>query len=318
MVNVIEEIRNADKKKKRFLSALTAAFMSFTTLGSSLSVYADRADSISEIENVTGNAQKKAELLDVPDAEDKFLGMAGDFTIFVKDKFTIPQQSADIEGRVAAGGGIENERGTYDIGSKYTGKGATVITGGGNIEQILPTAANGAENRIFAVTSDTNINKDDYSQYLKNFYIVDDLIDFDAEFAKVEQLSSEIKGYEPTGELKEQWGAYSLIGKEDGVNVFNIPEGDWEAFSKSNFIQIYVPGKIMDQYVFINVPGSGDVDMPHYSLEFVQYEADSDGNPVLDEGGQIKVLDKLNVQQDSRKEDGSFTDNMLLCGHILY
>ncbi|MBR6924688.1 MAG: hypothetical protein IKH50_09165, partial [Oscillospiraceae bacterium] len=62
MVNVIEEIRNADKKKKRFLSALTAAFMSFTTLGSSLSVYADRADSISEIENVTGNAQKKAEL----------------------------------------------------------------------------------------------------------------------------------------------------------------------------------------------------------------------------------------------------------------
>ena len=35
-------------------------------------------------------AQKKAELLDVPDADDKFLGMAGDFTIFVKDKFTIP------------------------------------------------------------------------------------------------------------------------------------------------------------------------------------------------------------------------------------
>ena len=162
MVNVIEEIRNADKKKKRFLSALTAAFMSFTTLGSSLSVYADRADSISEIENVTGNAQKKAELLDVPDAEDKFLGMAGDFTIFVKDKFTIPLDSADIEGRVAAGKGIENERNTYDIGSKYTGKGATVITGGGNLEQILPTAANGAERRVFAVTSDTNINKDDY------------------------------------------------------------------------------------------------------------------------------------------------------------
>ncbi len=318
MFNVIEEIRNADRKKKRFLSALTAAFMSFTTLGSSLSVYADRADSIGEIENVTGNAQKKAELLDVPDADDKFLGMAGDFTIFVKDKFTIPLESADIEGRVAAGKGIENERGTYDIGSKYTGTGATVIVGGGNVEQILPTAANGAERRIFAVTSDTDINKDDYPQHLKNFYIADDLIDFDSEFNKIEQLSSEIKGYEPTGEMEEEWGSYRLIGKEDGVNVFNIPESDWEGFSNANFIQIYVPGDIMDQYVFINVPGSGDIEMPHYSLEFVQYEADSDGNPVLDEGGQIKVLDKKNVQQDSRKENGTFDDNMLLCGHILY
>ncbi|MBP1591476.1 MAG: choice-of-anchor A family protein, partial [Oscillospiraceae bacterium] len=318
MVNVIEEIRNADKKKKRFLSALTAAFMSFTTLGSSLSVYADRADSISEIENVTGNAQKKAELLDVPDAEDKFLGMAGDFTIFVKDKFTIPLDSADIEGRVAAGKGIENERGTYDIGSKYTGKGATVITGGGKIEQILTSPANGADRRIFAVTSDTDINRDDYSQHLQNFYIADDLIDFDAEFQKVEQLSSEIKGYDQTGELKEEWGSYKLIGTEDGVNVFNIPADKWEAFSNANFIQIYVPGNIMDQYVFINVPGSGDVAMPHYSLEFVQYEQGNDGKPVLDAGGQIVVTDKKNVQQDSRQEDGTFNDNMLLCGHILY
>ena len=319
MFKVIKEIRNADKKKKRFLSALTAAFMTFTTLGSSISVSADRADSFSEIENVTGNAQKKAELLDVPDAEDKFLGMTGDFTIFVKEKFTIPQQAADIEGRLAAGGGVENERGSaYDIGSKYTGKGATVITGGGNIEKILTSPANGAERRIFAVSSDTNIEKDDYSQHLKNFYIADDLIDFDAEFQKIEQLSSEIKGYEQTGELKEEWGSYKLIGSEDGVNVFNIPADKWDDFANANFIQIYVPGDIMDQYVFINVPGSGDVDMPHYSLEIVQYEQGADGKPVTDAGGQIVVLDKKHVQQDSKKEDGTFTDNMLLCGHILY
>ena len=307
---------NIKSRKKRLLSIFTAAFMALFASGESLRVFADRADSVEQIKNVTGDSEKYAELLDVPDADDKFLGMAGDFTIFVKDKFVIPLESADIEGRLAAGKGIENQRGTYDIGSRYTGNGATVITGGGTVEDILPAPANGAERRIFAVSSDTDVNTTVYGKYLDNFYIADGLIDFDAEFSKLEKLSKEISNYEVTGKTEELYGSYKLIGSDSEVNVFTLSEEEWSGFSKSNYIQIFVPNKIMDSYVIINVPGS-EVSMPNYSVEFVQYEADADGNPVM-ENGQIKILDKINVKQDSKKEDGTFDDEMLLCGHILY
>lgn len=82
MESIISKIKNADKKKKRFLSMFTAVFMVLTTFGDSLSVFADRADSIDVIQKVSDNdTAKRAELLDVPDADDKFLGIAGDFTI---------------------------------------------------------------------------------------------------------------------------------------------------------------------------------------------------------------------------------------------
>ena len=307
---------NVKSRKKRLLSIFTAAFMTLFASGESLNVFADRADSVEQIKNVTGDSEKYAELLDVPDADDKFLGMAGDFTVFVKDKFVIPLESADIEGRLAAGKGIENQRGTYDIGSKYTGNGATVITGGGTVEDILPVPSKGAERRIFAVSSDTDVNTTVYGQYLDNFYIADGLIDFDAEFLKLEKLSKEISNYEVTGKIDELYGSYKLIGSDSEVNVFTLSEEEWSGFSKSNFIQIFVPNKIMDSYVIINVPGT-EVSMPNYSVEFVQYESDTDGNPVM-ENGQIKIIDKINVKQDSKKEDGTFDDAMLLCGHILY
>ncbi|MCQ2464647.1 MAG: choice-of-anchor A family protein, partial [Oscillospiraceae bacterium] len=201
---MINEIKNADKKKKRFLSMFTAAFMTLTTLGSSFSTSADPASEVEGIKNVTGDSAMKAELLDVPDAGDKFLGMAGDFTIFVKDKFTIPADASDIEGRLAAGGGIKNERGTYDIGSKYDGKGASVIVGGGTVEEILQQSDKG---RRFAVTSDTDVDQVFYDSSIKagNFFIYDGLIDFDAEFSKISRLSDEIAGYTATGEVVEQW-----------------------------------------------------------------------------------------------------------------
>ena len=180
MNGIIYRLKNVDKRKRRFISMLTAMFMVFTFCGDSLKVFAEIAGNIEGIENVTGNTDKNAELLDCPDADEKYLGMAGDFTIFVKEKFTIPKDSADIEGRLAAGGGIENNRPaneTYTIGNRYLGKGATVLVGGGQIDRITTGAAEGSERRIFVVSSDTDITYETGIR-TENTYISDDIIDY--------------------------------------------------------------------------------------------------------------------------------------------
>ncbi len=301
----------ADKKKKRFLSMFTAVFMVFTAFGDSLNAFADRADSIPEIQNVTGNAEKYAELLDAEGAEDRFLGMAGDFTVFVKDKFVIPPQSADIEGRLAAGQGIENQRNTYDIGSKYTGTGATVIVGGGTLEDIKTAPSEGASRRIFAVSSDTDLSKEQYSAYLDNFYIADNLIDFDAEFAKLGSLSNEIKGYEAEGRVQEMWGSYMLYAGDSDVTVFNFTEDQWNGISNAKYIQIHFKRPVMESYVIFNVPGR-DIKMPDMSVEFIR-----DGEPNM--FGIPTILEQIQVKQDTTlNEDGTYSDGALLCGHILY
>ncbi|MBE6852747.1 MAG: choice-of-anchor A family protein, partial [Ruminococcus sp.] len=298
MTEIIEALKNTDKPKKRFLSMFIAVFMVFTCLGDSMSVLAGVARERDGIEDVTGNAQKNAELLDVPDADEKYLGMAGDFTIFVKEKFSIPEQAADIEGRLAAGGGVENNKPvpeTYTIGNKYTGTGATVIVGAGTIDRLDVSSSEGAERRIFVVSSDTDITEETMLDPA-NVYISDDIIDYDAEFSKLSALSNEISEYEATGALEVNDYMAKFTGEAEDINIFHITQEEWEKLTALNYIEIHIPGDVFESYVIFNVEGK-EVMMPHYSVAFFD---DVHDEPVL-------------VEQDTND-----TPNAQLCGHILY
>ena len=298
MNGIIYRLKNVDKRKRRFISMLTAMFMVFTFCGDSLKVFAEIAGNIEGIENVTGNTDKNAELLDCPDADEKYLGMAGDFTIFVKEKFTIPKDSADIEGRLAAGGGIENNRPaneTYTIGNRYLGKGATVLVGGGQIDRITTGAAEGSERRIFVVSSDTDITYETGIR-TENTYISDDIIDYDREFQKLASKSNSISKYETTGDIEITNYSAVFTGKDPVLNVFNITSEQMDILNDLYYVEIRVPGDAFDSYVIFNVEGKV-IEMPHYSVAFIDEVHDG----------------PLTVEQDT----GS-SENARLCGHILY
>ncbi|MBP1566866.1 MAG: choice-of-anchor A family protein, partial [Oscillospiraceae bacterium] len=285
-------------RKKRFVSFFTAMFIVVSALGDCLPVLAEFASNIDGIEDVTGNAEKNKELLDVENPDDLFLGIAGNFTIFVKEKFVIPEASADIEGRLAAGGGIVNERGgtsTYTVGNKYTGNGATVILGGGTLDRL--DIGTPEKNRKFVITSDTDITPET-TLVKENTYISDDIIDFDAEFTKLDSLSSSLAEKEVTGTVEfGAWGNVVLRGNNEGLNIFNITEEQWNLIHEyKSPISIYVPGDAYKSYVVMNIEGT-EIEMPATSISF------------FDEVHQGPVL----VHQDTSTEP-----NAQLCGNILY
>ncbi len=288
------------KPKKRLMGFFTAMFMVISALSDCMPVFAEIAGDIDGIQNVTGQADKNAQLLDVENPDDLFLGIAGDFTIFVKDKFVIPQLSADIEGRLAAGGGIVNEKEspqTYTIGNKYKGSGASVILGGGYLDRINQGNSEQGE-RLFVVSSDTEITSET-TIAKSNIFISDDIIDFDKEFEKLDLLSRNIKESDVTGDVQIGLSQAVFTGNNEGLNIFNITSEEWNTIRTSSMpIHIKVPGDAYKSYIIINIDGT-EIEMPSTGITFFD---DVHGGTT-----------PIHVEQDTND-----TPNAKLCGNILY
>ncbi len=256
-------LRNTNHGKSLF-SFCTAVFMILSSFGDCLSVFAATA---SELGKPELKESEKAQMLDY-DPDESYLGIASAFSIFTKNALVIPGERSDIEGRVAAGGGIDFEN-YYDIGKDYTGNGAAVIIKNGKLGKV-----NDNPKKKYVVGS--NADLDEEYRWDKDVYISDDLIDFDAEFENLKKRSSELKSYASTSTsttFKEETGSVIFESDTTGLNIIDISEDEWNKITadtnKQYNLEIHVPGDPLESYYIFNIGGK-TLKMPYSKSVIVE------------------------------------------------
>ena len=154
------------------------------------------------------------------------IGIARDFSIFAKENVTLT--GADIEGKVAAGGGVTATTPyKYQIGMNNKDAGsADIIVGNGPVENVAVNFGytddgeqQVEDSKVVAYSSTaTNMDLDEYSDEEKTHFVQADLIDFDEEFEKLEAYSRQLAELEVTpgakqGEMVGRYGSYRYTVK---------------------------------------------------------------------------------------------------------
>ena len=257
------ELRKPNYIRSLF-SFCTAVFMILSSLGDCISVFAATAAELGKPEL---KESEKAQMLDY-DPDESYLGIASAFSVFTKNALVIPGERSDIEGRVAAGGGIDFEN-TYDIGKDYTGNGAAVIIKNGKLGKV-----NDNPKKKYVVGS--NADLDEEYRWDKDVYISDDLIDFDAEFENLKKRSSELKSYASTSTsttFKEETGSVIFESDTTGLNIIDISEDEWNKITadtnKQYNLEIHVPGDPLESYYIFNIGGK-TLKMPYSKSVIVE------------------------------------------------
>lgn len=232
------------------------------------------------------DAAQQETLLSAADADDRLLGVASYFSVFVENDFGA--NGSDCEGRLAAGGAANHSDMTphYHVGMEfadYASEVAMVIVGEGPISNF--TFTNEAAVVIGADMPDENIQLENTPMLYRA-----DLIDFDAEFAYLRDVSAKLgamtaNGYTETG----SWaGEVRFVGEGDAdLYVWNFTAEEWAALFNpyGTFFDFIIPE---GSHALINISGDS-VAMPMMTAG-VAFNGDRiDGN---DAPGSERILYK--------------------------
>ena len=233
----------------------------------------------SEIEALLGTTSNK-------EREKSLLGLAGRYSVFVEDDFTI--RAAETGGRAAVGGQVDAKTNyKYQFGSgEYNYQSAThsgiadLVVGEGpikNVETQYGSTISGNcydMNKKIVVSEDSSsMNWSDYSADELNNFVQSNAIDFDDEFEYLRGISTEIKSYSPTGSVSnractmtssfdnatpytsllygEKFGEHITFfsGRDKFVNIFTVSASQWNGYETIVFDVPY------NSYVIVNVTG---------------------------------------------------------------
>jgi choice-of-anchor A domain-containing protein len=171
---------------------------------------------------------------------------AKDYNLFVLHNMNMP--SSDVEGRVAVGGDANIS--SYSVGTKSPSSGVNFVVGGNLNAQ--GSSANGKV--VVAGTTNTSYA---WNNILPSTTPIP--VNFNAEAARLGNLSTMLDGYANTGTVKyvNYGGAHgtqtSLVGSNAGLNVFDL---DGAKLTDTNTFTITLkPGST----ALINVSGTSDL-----------------------------------------------------------
>ncbi|MBS6445776.1 MAG: choice-of-anchor A family protein, partial [Ruminococcus sp.] len=265
--------------KVRFLSALTSVMILVMTIVPTLSVSATDINSLNgnstttDVDLLAGNGNFLADnannAQDVISNADKtyLLGIASQFCLFLQNDFT--PKDADAEGRVAVGGIVSFEGGyNYQIGqgdfatrnpienlTNINGKhiyykgAAHLITAGNYFERVNIKSEYTDNNnsdisiyKIFAVGEDFDIDKCSYlweNEYNQDYIYKSNLIDFNAEFQKLNVTTNKIAKQSTNGTAVWNDNTLELTCTDPSADVVYFNINTWnEDVNAINYIDI--------------------------------------------------------------------------------
>lgn len=222
----------------------------------------------------------RAALIGVEEPDSYFLGVASQFSVFLREDFAA--EESDCEGRLAVGGNANiGSFLNYSVGAKFTGSesAAHVVVGGDTLTQFSPGTNNFVVGTAVNV-DDALINGTGCSVYEGS------LFDFDAAFDLLEERSAELAAMESNAELtinpyyERGW---TITGTDEMLNVLTLDDEQleaWHAATTGAYTYIELVIQIPeDSYLVINVPGE-EITMPMTNLRIQTL----DGTPHGGEG----------------------------------
>ncbi|WP_224370829.1 immunoglobulin-like domain-containing protein [Hyalangium versicolor] len=164
----------------------------------------------------------------------------GGYNLFLLEDYNY---GPDVQGKVAAGGNINMQN--FSVGESLPASDiSNVLVAGKNL-----TLGNGSVygNAFYGGTYSANQGV----TYRRGAVAKGTPIDFNAKFAELRSLSSQLASQTANGTYKrESWGGIMLSGTNANLNVFNVPAS---AFSGAALFSITVPSGSM---VLINIRGA--------------------------------------------------------------
>lgn len=223
------------------------------------------------------NDSNRAQLLGIDNAEDYFLGVASQFSVFVREDFTAI--ASDCEGRLAAGGSanLGETPGAYEASSKTDPESnfANVVIGGSTLRNFQ------ASNMKFVCPDDASID-DTITTFMDNDMCSvyhGQLFDFDEVFSMLEERSAYLAEKETNAKLdidpffNRGW---TITGTDENLNVLSLTADQLALFTNADGdlpehyfkLDINIPE---GSYLVINVPGK-DVVLPitEVSMHYVR------------------------------------------------
>ena len=169
------------------------------------------------------------------------LGIAKDFNLFVIEDLNQP--SSDTEGKVA----VERDAnlGAYSIGDKLPNNSGDVLIVGRDLNYVSGSVYNG--NVVYA--NNSNLPKSSVS-VTNGTVRKDTVIDFSVAKVSLENLSTTLGNYQPTGTVELKWGGLTLTGTDPFLNVFSVLGSN---LSTANSFTIDVPN---GSVVLVNINGT--------------------------------------------------------------
>ena len=193
--------------------------------------------------------------------DDYFLGKAAFFSIFAKN-VTLTDTLKDVEGRVAADEFDTSLAEAYGVGgalnvdkeTKLSGS-ADVICNNDNLGWFGFTSAKykSAHSFVFSSAVQEIKGSTTTTDNGSNLYVADNLIDFDAEFAKLEALSAKLATADANlGRVQVTNSDVTVTGKDEEINVFTFTKEQWDGFAGKN-LKFDVP---TGSFIIVNISGS--------------------------------------------------------------
>lgn len=191
--------------------------------------------------------------------DDYFMGKAAFFSIFAKN-VTLTETVKDVEGRIAADEFDTSIAEAYGVGggfntaTKLAGS-ADVICNNDNLGWFGYTNAKykSTHNFVFSPAVQEIKGSTTSTENGSNLYVADGIIDFDAEFAKLEALSAKLATADANLGLVQVTGSdVTVTGKDDKVNVFTFTKEQWDGFAGKN-LKFDVP---TGSFIIVNIAGS--------------------------------------------------------------
>lgn len=324
---------------KKILSILMIISILAPTLITSVSKAEQKPDNI----RVVTDELEKKELLGIYDNNGVgILGIAERFSVFAFDNLNL--KAADIEGRVAVGGELSATTSyEYDIGWKNEDKkSADIILGKGPMKNI----ALYNRTKVAVSSNATNMNWSDFSgEEISNSFVESDLIDFNTEYVKLKQVSTNLKKFKVNGTIKynensqkEQYIIHDdqlsgditnrnssvtiFSGSDEKLNVFKLSAEEWNKIEGA--IAFDIPS---DSKIIINITGNDNVklcnkfgfyflidekflataDMNKQDLGYIDYE----GDLIRDSKGSPKVFARVTPGKLNNARDNITISNEL-------
>lgn len=275
------------KKKRTFLAVGLAALLGLGLAKPMLSAYSEPASR----DTFAVTDSNRSALLGVDDPDAYYLGVASLFSVFLRGDFDA--EGSDCEGRLAAGGNANiGTMANYSVGARLEEEfsAAQVVIGGDTLTNFQP---NGKKFVVGEVGTVDDVILEYHNIGLCELY-EGELIDFDKEFALLNERSRTLAESEENAELTVNpyyRSGWTVTGTDPNLNVLNL---DAEAFDTFNGgyleLKVYMPE---GAYLVINVPGE-HVDMPVTNV--VVY--DNEGNITHKTGENMPILYNLPDAED--------------------
>ncbi len=257
------------KLAEKLFGSMTALAVAASAMVSTLSFAAVNDDGTYTIES-----DDREELLGFGASDEMFLGVAAQFSVFVRNDFSA--HDSDAEGRLAAGGSanLGDDTPNYSVGAKYIKdpNAAHVVIGGGELRNFQ------TGDRNFVVSDDTNIsqgimtamNAGDCKIYRG------ELIDFDAAFAHLEKQSRYLSHLDDNANVIIQPyfdHGWEFSGNNELVNVVTLTEAQAAQLAADDLcfeFNVRIPE---GSKLVVNIPGN-DVTMPFTNVKVYYNDVD--------------------------------------------